>query len=196
MIFRLTMWIVMILGGIAGGFYFDSYLFPSFHKNILLHIFSFIIGVFLMTLVIKISKNTGRTLAKHGRKGELKRLETNVLAKDGIYKYMRHPMHLGLMIFPLSFAFLVGSPSFILIIAPIEIILMLILIKTIEEPEAIKKFGNEYLHYKKQVPGFCFKVKCLKELLKNVPKNVSLIILITHSLLFYNELTFLSLFFN
>ena len=84
---------------------------------------------------------------------------------------MRHPMHLGLFLFPLGIAFLIGSPSFILFIAPTEIIFMLIMIKLVEEPGAINKFGKEYLNYKKQVPCFCFKVKCLKELLKNVPKN-------------------------
>jgi len=121
--------------------------------------------------VIRISKNTGRTLAKYGRKGKIKRMETNVLVRHGVYKYMRHPMHLGLLFFPLSIAFLIGSPSFILIIAPAEMIMMLLLIKYFEEPEAIKKFGNEYLEYKNQVPWFCFNLLCLKELLKEVPKN-------------------------
>jgi len=173
MIFRLSMWVIMIFGGIAGGFYLDNILFEGVHKSIVFHIISFLIGIILMFLVLKISKNTGRTLAKYGRKGDVKRMETNVLVKEGIYKYMRHPMHLGLMLFPLSFAFLVGSPSFIIFIAPVEIILMLILIKLIEEPEAIRKFGSEYLEYEKKVPGFCFKKKCLKELLKDVSKNMT-----------------------
>ena len=171
MIFRLSMWIIMIFGGIIGGYYLDSILFSGIHSCVLFHFVSFVIGMVLLVLVMKISRNTGRTLAKYGRKGELKRMETNVLAKEGVYRYMRHPMHLGLMLFPLSFAFLVGSPSFILIIAPLEIVLMLILIKLIEEPEAIRKFGNEYLEYKKTVPGFCFRKKCLKELLRDVEKN-------------------------
>ena len=63
------------------------------------------------------------------------------------------------------------KPSFILFIAPVEIIFMLGMIKLIEEPEAVDKFGDEYLNYKKQIPWFCFKIKCLKELLKDIPKN-------------------------
>ena len=172
MIFRLAMWIIMIFGGIAGGYYLDSLLFPEIHKAVLFHIISFILGIIILNIVLRISKNTGRTLAKYGRKGELKRLETNVLVKEGIYKFMRHPMHLGLMLFPLAFALMVGSPSFVLIIVPIEIILMLVLIRVIEEPEAIKKFGDDYLKYKKQVPAFCLKIACLKELLKEIPKNI------------------------
>ena len=171
MIFRLTVWILMLFGGIIGGYYLDGLLFPNIHSNIFFHIISFIIGIFIMFLVIRISKNTGRTLAKYGRKGELKRMETNVLVKEGIYKYMRHPMHLGLFLFPVAFAFLSGSPAFILIISPVEIIFMLIMIKLLEEPEAIGKFGDEYRKYMKQVPGFCLKIKCLKELLKSVPKE-------------------------
>lgn len=171
MIFRLSMWVIMLVGGIIGGYYIDSILFENIHNNILFHTICFIVGVFIMLLVIRISKNTGRTLAKHGRKGELKKMETNSLVKTGAYKYMRHPMHLGLFLFPLSFAFLVASPSFILILTPIEILLMLIMIKILEEPEAIKKFGDEYMNYMKQKPWFCFKINCLKELLKPISKN-------------------------
>jgi protein-S-isoprenylcysteine O-methyltransferase Ste14 len=168
---RIIIWITIISGGSIFGYYLDYLIFKNIHQNIIFHVVSLLIGVFLLFIVMRISKNTGRTLAKYGRKGKLKRMQTNVLAKQGIYKYMRHPMHLGLFLFPLGIAFLIGSPSFILIIAPIEIISMLIMIKLVEEPEAINKFGKEYLNYKKQVPWFCFKIKCLKKLLENVPKN-------------------------
>jgi len=171
MAIRLIIWVIMLFGGIAGGYYIDSILFTSIHSNIVFHIISLLFGVFVMMFVVKISKNTGRTLAKYGRKGELARMETNVLAKEGVYKYMRHPMHLGLFLFPMAFALIVGSPSFILIISPIEILFMLIMIKLVEEPEAISKFGNLYLEYKKQTPMFCFKKECIKELLKDVAKS-------------------------
>jgi len=161
----------MIFGGGVLGYYFDRLIFKNIHSNIIFHVVCLLIGILLLFLVIRISKNTGRTLAKYGRKGDLKRMQTNVLAKQGIYKYMRHPMHLGLFLFPLGIAFLIGSPSFILFIAPIEIIFMLIMIKLVEEPGVIKKFGDEYINYKKQVPWFCFKIKCLKELLIKVPKK-------------------------
>ncbi len=163
----------MIFGGSVLGLYLDNFLFKNIHTNIIIHSISFVIGFLLVLLVIRISKNTGRMLAKYGRKGIIKRMETNVLVKQGAYKYMRHPMHLGLLFFPLSFAFLISSLSFILLIVPVEIILVLILIKFFEEPEAIKKFGKEYLEYKNRLPWFCFKICCLKELLKNVPKNLN-----------------------
>ena len=80
-------------------------------------------------------------------------------------------MHLGLFLFPVGVAFLIASPSFILIIAPVEIVFMFIMIKLVEEPEAIKKFGSKYVKYMKKAPMFCFKLNCLKELLKDIPKN-------------------------
>jgi protein-S-isoprenylcysteine O-methyltransferase Ste14 len=168
---RIFVWIIMIFGGVALGLYLDGFLFTNIHKNILFHSLSFVIGFLLILLLIRISKNTGRTLAKYGRKGDVKRMDTNVLVNQGVYKYMRHPMHLGLLFLPLSFAFLIGSPSFILFIAPAEMVIMLLLIKFFEESEAIKKFDKQYIEYKKQVPWFCFKIHCLKELFKDVPKN-------------------------
>jgi len=157
----------MIFGGIFGGLYIDGILFKNIDKNIIFRLIFFLIGVFLILLVMRISKNTGKTLAKYGRKGELKRMETNVFVDKGIYSYMRHPMHLGLLLFPLSFAFIIASPSFILIIAPIEMFFILLMIKIFEEPEAIRKFGKVYLDYRKKVPWFCFKIICLKELLNS-----------------------------
>jgi len=171
MIFRLSVWIVMIFGGIFGGYYIDSILFKDIHNNLIFHFISLLFGVIVLVLVMKISKNTGRTLAKYGRKGELKRLETNVFVQEGVYQYMRHPMHLGLLFFPLAFALLVGSPSFIIFIVPSEIVMMLIMIKLFEEPEAIGKFEDEYRTYMKKTPWFCFKIKCLKELFKEVDKE-------------------------
>ncbi len=170
MIFRFIVWIILIAGGIAGGIALDDKLFNNLHINLIFHILSILIGVVLLLTVVKISKNTGRTLAKYGRKGKLKRGETNVLVKKGPYKYMRHPMHLGLMIFPFALAFLTASPSFLLIIAPAEILFMLVMIKLYEEPGAIKKFGGEYLEYKKHVPGFCLRTECIKELFRPVKK--------------------------
>lgn len=171
MVVRFLVWIIFILGGIALGISLDQSLFPMLWSNLIWHLISFVFGFLIVRLVLKISKNTGRTLAKYGREGELKRMETNKLAKDGIYACMRHPMHLGLFLFPLSFAFLIGSSSFILIIAPSEILLMLIMIFAIEEPEAIKKFGDAYRKYKQEVPAFSFSKSCIKLLLTTPVKD-------------------------
>ncbi len=170
-VLRLTIWLTMLVGGVWGGWLLDKTLFPFANQSIPFHIAGIIVGLLLLNIVMTISRNTGRTLAKYGRAGDLPRMETNRLVTEGVYKKMRHPMHLGLLLFPFAFAFLAGSPSFILIIAPLEVIFMLIMIKLVEEPEAIRKFGNEYRAYMKVTPWFCVTAACLKELLKKVEKR-------------------------
>ena len=173
MIFRLVMWFVMLVGGVVGGYWLDSFLFPSVHGRgyLLFDLVSLVAGLLLLKIVLTISRNTGRTLARLGRRGDIPRLQTNVLATDGLYALMRHPMHLGLLFFPLSIALIVGSPSFILIIAPLEMLLMVIMIKTMEEPEAIAKFGDAYREYRQKVPMFCLRIACIKVLLTPVAPN-------------------------
>jgi len=166
MFFRFFIWILFLIGGGISGVYLDNIWFINYWNNLFFHLISLIIGVFFLFLVLRISKNTGRFLAKNGREGILPRMQTNVLVQSGIYAQMRHPMHLGLMLFPLAIAFLLGSLSFILIIAPIEIIFILIMIYLIEEPEAIRKFGDNYKDYKKITPAFCLTTNCLKNLIQ------------------------------
>jgi len=163
---RIVLWLIMLIGGAVISIHFDKIYFPEIFSNTYFHFISFIIGYFLLKFVLKASRNTGRFLARLGREGEISRLETNKLVVTGRYAMMRHPMHFGLLFFPLAFALLIGSPTFILFLAPIEMILMVILIKLWEEPEAMKKFGDEYIEYKKRVPFFCFKLHCIQELLR------------------------------
>ncbi len=141
--------------------------FPQMIRSVWFHLGTLVPGLLLLRLVMIISRNTGRYLARHGREGDLPRMQTNRLVTGGIYGCMRHPMHLGLMLFPWSFALITGSLSFILLIAPLEMLLILVLIRMVEEPEAEKKFGDAYREYKKRVPMFSLKKECLKLLLQN-----------------------------
>lgn len=163
---RILLWILMLIGGAVISIHFDKIYFKGLFNNTYFHLLSFIAGYILLKKVLKASRNTGRFLAKAGREGNLPRLETNKLVTTGRYSLMRHPMHFGLWFFPLAFALLIGSPTFIFIVAPLEMLLMLLLIKFWEEPEAVKKFGKDYLDYKQKVPFFCFSPDCIKKLLE------------------------------
>ncbi len=165
---RMVIWVIMLAGGTAAGWFLDQKWFPAAYHSLWFHLISFMAGMVLLKWVMRVSRNTGRTLAKYGRKGNIPRMETNVLVTRGVYRYMRHPMHLGLLFFPLAVALLAGSPSFILVIAPAEILFMLLMIKMVEEPEALRKFGAAYRRYRQQTPGFCFRKECLKALLRKV----------------------------
>jgi protein-S-isoprenylcysteine O-methyltransferase Ste14 len=163
---RIAVWIAMMLGGIIGGLWIDWQRFRPLLLNPVFHIVSLILGVLLLQGVRTSSANTGRMLAQMGKEGDdVPRFETNKLVKSGVYRCMRHPMHLGLLFFPLAIALIIGSPAFIFFIAPVEMLLMIVMIKFIEEPEAIAKFGDEYRAYQKQTPMFNFSLNCLKQLL-------------------------------
>ncbi|MHA1719994.1 MAG: methyltransferase family protein [Promethearchaeota archaeon] len=163
-IFRIIAWIIMLVGGTLLGILLDRIWFPLLWHSAIFHILIFIPGTLLMWLVFHTSRVTGRLLAKQGREGEIPRMETNRLVVDGIYGCMRHPMHLGLLFFPLSLAMILGSTTFIIMIAPLEMLLMIFMIKILEEPEAIAKFGDQYREYMKNVPMFNFSPKCLRYL--------------------------------
>ncbi len=165
-IFRIVVWFVMLIGGALVSIYLDKIYFYSLFNSLQFHIVTLIPGYILLRMVLKASRNTGRYLARMGREGNISRLQTNKLVTTGLYGCMRHPMHLGLMFFPLAFALLLGSPFFIVILAPLEMFFMFIMIKLVEEPEAEKKFGEAYRQYKKNVPFFNFSVYCLRKLLQ------------------------------
>ena len=60
-------------------------------------------------------------------------------------------MLLGLFIFLLGLGLLLGSLSLIFIFTPIFILINVLYLKAIEEKEMEKKFGKQYLEYKKKV---------------------------------------------
>lgn len=173
-IFRILVWLIFILGGLALADYLDKHLFfdcyQVFPPKIAFAIRLF--GLLLLAWTVRTVGNVGRALAKYGRSSkDLPRLQTDTLAKTGIYSMMRHPMHLVLFFFPFAFAFLSASYSFILIIAPLELVLMLLMIIWIEEPEARRKFGKDYDEYCAVTPRFCLKWHCLRALMTENQKD-------------------------
>ena len=135
---------------------------PLFH-DWFFHILSFGIGTLLLMLSFRAAANGGRELKK-GRVGDIPRLETNRLVTTGIYACMRHPMLLGLTLLPLAVAFLLTSPTFITLIAPLEMLFIVMIVLIFEEMEVRKKFGKAYEAYKKEVPMVSFRWECLKRL--------------------------------
>ncbi len=166
-VIRLVLWFLFIGGGIALGLYLDSTVCRACVLSTSEHVVSFILGMFLMGLVMVVSKNTGRILSRYGRVGDIPRMKTNRLVKVGPYGCMRHPMHFGLMFFPLSVALITGSFSFIFIVSPVELVIIILLVGTLEEHEAISKFGEEYMRYKETTPFFSLRLSCLKLLFKS-----------------------------
>jgi protein-S-isoprenylcysteine O-methyltransferase Ste14 len=165
---RIAIWLLFIFGGIALSLWLDSRFFATDFFPEKVAMLLRIIGGTLFILAFYATGNVGRTLARHGRQaGDLPRMQTDRLVTTGIYRLMRHPMNQVLLSFPLSIALMLASPSFLLIIAPVEILAMLLMICTIEEAETRKKFGKDYDDYCARTPRFCFRFECLKALLQN-----------------------------
>ncbi len=90
------------------------------------------------------------------------------LITTGLYTYSRNPMLLGLFIFLIGLGVLFGSLSLIFIFTPLFILINVLYLKVIEEKEMEKKFGAEYLEYKKDVPMFIPKPEMIWKAIKRV----------------------------
>ena len=160
-VIRILLWIVMLFGGAWYAIAQD--IENPYFQSIPFHMLTSILGVIITFFAFKASANGGRELSK-GRKGDIPRLETNQLVTTGIYSCMRHPMLFGLTLLPLGWALLLGSPTFITFVAPLEMLFIVFMVIVFEEMEVKKKFGTDYQNYAQKVPMVSFKWECLKRL--------------------------------
>ncbi|NOY23567.1 MAG: isoprenylcysteine carboxylmethyltransferase family protein [Acidobacteria bacterium] len=166
-VLRLFWWVLMIFGGAVLCIYLDVKRHNLFF-SLPFHLTSFFIGLIVTKLAFAAAATGGRELKK-GRSENTPRLETDKIVTTGIYSCMRHPMLFGLTLLPLGWALLLGSPHFIFFLAPVEILTIIVMVFTLEEAECRKKFGAEYLAYKKQVPAVSLRAHCLKWLFTSKP---------------------------
>lgn len=160
-IIRIVLWLMMLLGGAVAAYVNDRDS-NLFHDPVF-HLVTAALGVFVIAMAFRAAGNGGRELSS-GRVGELPRLETNRLVTSGIYGCMRHPMLFGLTLLPLGWALLLGLPTFIVLIAPLEILFIIVMVVVFEEMEVRHKFGDDYRVYARRVPMVSFSFSCLKKL--------------------------------
>jgi protein-S-isoprenylcysteine O-methyltransferase Ste14 len=86
------------------------------------------------------------------------------LVASGPYTYARNPMLSGvfLLLFGLGFAF--KSISLLFLFTPLFMVINIIELKAIEEPELEMRLGNDYLEYKKKTPMFFPNTKLLSKI--------------------------------
>ena len=161
---RILIWLLLLIGGAGLSIHFDRITFPGLWHSPLFHLLTLPAGLLLLTLAFRAAAAGGRELARQGRDGDLPRLETNRLVTTGIYRCTRHPMLFGLTLLPMSLALLLGSPTFIFIVAPLEALFILLMILTLEEKEAIAKFGDAYRQYRRNTPLVPRNAECWKAL--------------------------------
>lgn len=82
-----------------------------------------------------------------------KKVKEVFLIKSGPYKYIRHPIYIGVALEVLSIP-LIWNTYFMFIFACLVNIPLQIMRGYFEEKTSIKKLGEEYRRYKKDVPAF------------------------------------------
>jgi protein-S-isoprenylcysteine O-methyltransferase Ste14 len=76
------------------------------------------------------------------------------LVSSGPYRYARNPMLTGVFIFLFGLGFWFDSLSLVFIFTPLFILFNVWELKQIEEPELVRRLGDEYLEYHRRTPMF------------------------------------------
>jgi len=75
----------------------------------------------------------------------------------GPYRYTRNPMLTGVFLFLFGVGFGLNSVSLVLVFTPLYVLLNVWELKHIEEPELIRRLGEEYIEYRRNTPMFIMK---------------------------------------
>jgi len=76
------------------------------------------------------------------------------VVKTGPYRYARNPMLTGVFLFLFGVGFGVNSVSLVFFFTPLFVLINVWELKQIEEPELMKRLGDEYIEYRRQTPMF------------------------------------------
>lgn len=85
------------------------------------------------------------------------------LVITGPYTYVRNPMLTGVFIVLFGLGVLFKSISLVFIFTPLFILINVLELIAIEEPESEKRLGKEYVDYKKMVPMFIPRLGRIKD---------------------------------
>lgn len=115
--------------------------------------FSFlqIISWTLLTLSIYFAV-AGFLLLKRLGKPDANFENTSVLVKEGLYKYIRHPLYLSLLL--LGTGAMIKDPGFLQLVFGVVNLATIWLTARIEEKEMISRFGSDYKQYMKETKMF------------------------------------------
>ncbi|MFC2161806.1 methyltransferase family protein [Acidobacteriota bacterium] len=76
------------------------------------------------------------------------------LVSSGPYAYVRNPMLSGVFALLFGFGVLLESASLLVLFTPLFILINVLELKAIEEPELLKRLGQDYFEYRKRTPMF------------------------------------------
>jgi len=84
------------------------------------------------------------------------------LVMTGPYQFVRNPMLTGVFLLLFGLGFAIKSLSLVVLFTPLFILANVWELKEIEEPELVKRLGEDYVAYKQRTPMFIFKVRLRK----------------------------------
>ena len=76
------------------------------------------------------------------------------LVTTGPYRFARDPMLTGVFLLLFGIGFAIKSLSLVVFFTPLYILANVLEIKAIEEPELVKRLGEEYVAYRRRTPMF------------------------------------------
>ncbi len=76
------------------------------------------------------------------------------VVRSGPYRYSRNPMLTGVFLLLFGIGFAVDSASLVCVFTPLYVLVNVWELKQIEEPELVKRLGEEYLEYRRRTPMF------------------------------------------
>jgi protein-S-isoprenylcysteine O-methyltransferase Ste14 len=76
------------------------------------------------------------------------------LVESGPYRYARNPMLTGVFLLLFGIGFAIRSLSLVLIFTPLFVLANVWELREIEEPELIRRLGEDYLAYRERTPMF------------------------------------------
>jgi protein-S-isoprenylcysteine O-methyltransferase Ste14 len=76
------------------------------------------------------------------------------VVKTGPYRYARNPMLTGVFLFLFGVGFGINSVSLVFFFTPLFVLINVWELRQIEEPELMKRLGDEYIEYRRRTPMF------------------------------------------
>ncbi len=119
-------------------------------------ILRFGLGSLLIFIGMALPAMSGRQLTMYGRSNhdKLPRGTTDGLVTQGIYAHLRHPAFQGFLALTFGIGFLINSPGFAFVAAPLADAYIFYFALKKEEDEGFLKFGCDYEKYRLQTPAF------------------------------------------
>jgi protein-S-isoprenylcysteine O-methyltransferase Ste14 len=76
------------------------------------------------------------------------------VVNTGPYRYARNPMLTGVFLLLFGIGLGLGSMSLVLVFTPLYVLMNVWELKHIEEPELVRRLGDEYIEYRRKTPMF------------------------------------------